>query len=168
MRIADVDLQKLFDHVEANRGAFVGRVIDYVRHPSVSARNVGIREVAGMLVDTLNALGMEAEAVPTKNHPVVLGRRNVSSAKPTVLLYGHYDVQPPDPLELWENPPFEPTIRNGRIYARGIGDNKGQHFAQLLALETPSCGPWRPSLQRDFSAGGGGRDRQSAYRRVRA
>jgi acetylornithine deacetylase/succinyl-diaminopimelate desuccinylase-like protein len=136
MRIADVDLQKLFDHVEANRGAFVGRVIDYVRHPSVSAHNVGIREVAGMLVDMLNALGMEAEAVPTKNHPVVLGRRTVSSVKPTLLLYGHYDVQPPDPLELWENPPFEPTIRNGRIYARGIGDNKGQHFAQLLALET--------------------------------
>jgi acetylornithine deacetylase/succinyl-diaminopimelate desuccinylase-like protein len=136
MRVADVDLQILFDHVEANRAAFVARVMDYVRHPSISAHNVGIREVAGMLVDMLNTLGMEAEALPTGNHPMVLGRRNVSQDKPTVLLYGHYDVQPPDPLELWESPPFEPTIRNGRIYARGIGDNKGQHFAQLLALET--------------------------------
>lgn len=89
-----------------------------------------------MLVDMLSALGMEAEAVPTRNHPMVLGRRSVSPDKPTVLFYGHYDVQPPDPLPVWKSPPFEPTIRNGRIYARGIGDNKGQHFAQLLALET--------------------------------
>ncbi|MEP1110432.1 MAG: M20/M25/M40 family metallo-hydrolase, partial [Nitratireductor sp.] len=74
--------------------------------------------------------------VPTSGHPMVLGRRDVSPDKPTVLLYGHYDVQPPDPLELWTSPPFEPTIRDGRIYARGIGDNKGQHFAQLLALES--------------------------------
>ena len=136
MRVVDADLQRLLDHIEANREAFVARVMDYVRHPSISAHNVGIREVAGMLVNMLNALGMEAEAVPARNHPMVLGRRNVSPDKPTVLFYGHYDVQPPDPLELWESPPFEPTIRNGRIYARGIGDNKGQHFAQLLALET--------------------------------
>jgi len=129
-------LEKIFDHIEVNHDAFVKRVMDYVRHPSISAHNVGIREVAGMLVDMLKALGMEAGTVPTKNHPMVFGRRLVSPEKPTVLLYGHYDVQPPDPLELWESPPFEPTIRNGRIYARGIGDNKGQHFAQLLAIES--------------------------------
>ncbi|WP_309084905.1 M20/M25/M40 family metallo-hydrolase [Chelativorans sp.] len=129
-------LEKVFAHIEANRDAFVKRVMDYVRHPSISAHNVGIREVADMLVGFLKELGMEAETVPTKNHPMVLGRRMVSPEKPTVLLYGHYDVQPPDPLDLWQSPPFEPTIRNGRIYARGIGDNKGQHFAQLLALES--------------------------------
>ncbi|WP_159593359.1 M20/M25/M40 family metallo-hydrolase [Chelativorans xinjiangense] len=136
MSTIDAGLQKVFDHVEANRDAFVTRVMDYVRHPSISAHNIGIREVAGILVEMLKGLGMEAEAVPTKNHPMVLGRRIVSPDKPTVLLYGHYDVQPPDPLELWESPPFEPEIRNGRIYARGIGDNKGQHFAQLLAIES--------------------------------
>jgi acetylornithine deacetylase/succinyl-diaminopimelate desuccinylase-like protein len=136
MSVVDADLRKLFDHVEANRGAFIARVMDYARHPSISAHNIGIVEVAAMLAEMLKSLGMEAETVPTRNHPMVLGRRNVSPDKPTVLFYGHYDVQPPDPLELWESPPFEPTIRNGRIYARGIGDNKGQHFAQLLALES--------------------------------
>lgn len=129
-------LQEVFDHIEANRQSFIERVMDYVRHPSISAHNIGIREVAALLVEHLSGLGMEAEAVPTANHPMVLGKRFVSADRPTVLLYGHYDVQPPDPLELWVSPPFEPTIRDGRIYARGIGDNKGQHFAQLLAIES--------------------------------
>jgi acetylornithine deacetylase/succinyl-diaminopimelate desuccinylase-like protein len=136
MSAIDPDLQKVFDHVEASRDEFIARVMDYVRHPSISAHNAGIGEVAALLVGILKGLDMEAETVPTQNHPMVLGRRHVSPEKPTVLLYGHYDVQPPDPLELWESPPFEPTIRNGRIYARGIGDNKGQHFAQLLAIES--------------------------------
>jgi acetylornithine deacetylase/succinyl-diaminopimelate desuccinylase-like protein len=134
--MTDANLQAVFDHIEANRDSFIERVMDYVRHPSISAHDIGIREVAALLVETLKGLGMEAEAVPTANHPMVLGRRFVSPDKPTVLLYGHYDVQPPDPLELWVSPPFEPTIRDGRIYARGIGDNKGQHFAQLLAIES--------------------------------
>jgi acetylornithine deacetylase/succinyl-diaminopimelate desuccinylase-like protein len=136
VKAIDPALAQVFDHIEANRASFIERVMDYVRHPSISAHNIGIREAAAMLVEILQGLGMEAEAVPTKNHPMVLGRRSVSPNKPTVLLYGHYDVQPPDPLELWTSPPFEPTIRDGRIYARGIGDNKGQHFAQLLAIES--------------------------------
>ncbi|SFT55267.1 M20/M25/M40 family metallo-hydrolase [Mesorhizobium sp. YR577] len=136
MSAAENDLVPIFAHVEENRDVFVARLMDYVRHPSISAHNQGIGEVAAMLVEMLKGLGMDAETVPTKNHPMVLGRRDVSPDKPTVLLYGHYDVQPPDPLELWESPPFEPTIRNGRIYARGVGDNKGQHFAQLLAIES--------------------------------
>ena len=136
MKAVNPKLQQVFDHIEENRQSFIERVMDYVRHPSISAHNIGIREVAALLVETLKGLGMEAEAVPTANHPMVLGRRDVSPDKPTIMLYGHYDVQPPDPLELWVSPPFEPTIRNGRIYARGIGDNKGQHFAQLLAIES--------------------------------
>jgi acetylornithine deacetylase/succinyl-diaminopimelate desuccinylase-like protein len=136
MSVVDTDLQRVLDHVEASRDAFVARLMDYVRHPSISAQDIGIGEVAAMLVEMLTGLGMEAEAVPTRNHPMVLGRLSAFSDRPTVLLYGHYDVQPPEPLELWDSPPFEPAIRDGRIYARGIGDNKGQHFAQLLAIES--------------------------------
>lgn len=130
------DLERVFAHIEENRESFIERVMDYVRHPSISAQNNGIKEVAAILVDMLQGMGMEATTIPTKNHPMVLGRMEKQPGKPTVLLYGHYDVQPPEPYELWDSPPFEPTIRNGRIYARGIGDNKGQHFAQLMALES--------------------------------
>ena len=129
-------LDQVFDHIAANEESFIARVMDYVRHPSISAHNIGIREVAAMLVDMLGGLGFEAEAIPTANHPMVLARWERKPGAPTVLLYGHYDVQPPDPLDLWVSPPFEPTIRDGRIWARGIGDNKGQHFAQILALES--------------------------------
>lgn len=126
----------LFAHIDAEADAFVARVMDYVRHPSISAHDIGIREVAEMLVTHLGELGFDAGLVETPGHPFVLGHLTIDPAKPTVLLYGHYDVQPPDPLEAWVSPPFEPTLRDGRIWARGIGDNKGQHFAQLLAIET--------------------------------
>jgi len=128
--------EALFAHIDAQADNFVTRVMDYVRHPSISAHDIGIREVAGILVDHLSGLGFDAELVETPGHPFVLGTFRVDPSKPTVLLYGHYDVQPPDPLEAWISPPFEPEIRDGRIWARGIGDNKGQHFAQLLAIET--------------------------------
>jgi len=128
-------LAPVFEHIAARDDEYVARLMDYVRHPSISAHNIGIREVSEMLVTMLGDLGLEVEAIPTKGHPFVLAKYTVDPAKPTVLLYGHYDVQPPDPLELWESPPFEPTIRNGRIYARGVGDNKGQHFAQIMAIE---------------------------------
>ncbi len=128
-------LAAVFDYIDAHRDSYVERVMHYVRHPSISAHDIGIREVAAMLVAHLQRLGFAAETVPTSGHPMVLGHRSDAPGKPTVMLYGHYDVQPPDPLDAWISPPFEPTIRDGRIYARGIGDNKGQHFAQLLALE---------------------------------
>jgi acetylornithine deacetylase/succinyl-diaminopimelate desuccinylase-like protein len=136
MIAADNGLAAVFAHIEANRDRFVERLMAYVRHPSISAQDKGVREVAALLVDMLTDLGMKAETAPTKGYPMVLGRSAAVPGAPTILLYGHYDVQPPEPLEAWISPPFEPTIRNGRIYARGIGDNKGQHFAQLLAIES--------------------------------
>jgi acetylornithine deacetylase/succinyl-diaminopimelate desuccinylase-like protein len=129
------DLDRVLAYIDAHQDSHLTRLMDYVRHPSISAHDIGIREVAALLVDHLTALGMQGKAIPTQGHPFVIGRRDDAPGKPTVLLYGHYDVQPPDPLDLWDSPPFEPTIRDGKIYARGIGDNKGQHFAQLLAIE---------------------------------
>lgn len=130
-----IQIETIFDYIKDNEATYVERVMDYVRHPSISAHNIGIREVATLLVDHLKSLDFEARLVETPGHPFVLGHRQIDPSKPTVLLYGHYDVQPPDPLEAWVSPPFEPEVRDGRIWARGIGDNKGQHFAQLLAIE---------------------------------
>ena len=132
---AQADLDKVFAHLAKNEGKAVERLMAYLRHPSISAQNIGIAEVAALLVGMLGEMGLKAEAIPTANHPMILARWDGAPGKPTVMLYGHYDVQPPDPLEAWVSPPFEPTIRDGRIYARGAGDNKGQHFAQLLAIE---------------------------------
>ena len=132
---SDTVLNDVLAHIDARREAYVTRVMDYVRHPSISAQNIGIAEVGAILLDMLGGLGLDAMSIPTARHPMILGRWNHRPGAPTVILYGHYDVQPPEPLELWLSPPFEPTIRNGRIYARGIGDNKGQHFAQLMAIE---------------------------------
>ncbi|WP_163849542.1 M20/M25/M40 family metallo-hydrolase [Pseudooceanicola aestuarii] len=129
------DLQPVLDHIDARSDEYVRRVMDYVSHPSISAQNIGIRDVCNLLLDMLGKLGMQPEAIETPGHPFVLARYDVSPDKPTILLYGHYDVQPPEPLELWTSDPFTPEIRDGRIWARGIGDNKGQHFAQILALE---------------------------------
>ena len=128
-------IDDIFDYIKENEESYVARVMEYVSHPSISAHDIGIREVAGMLVEHLKGLDFDAGLVETPGHPFVLGHRTVDPSKPTVLLYGHYDVQPPDPLEAWVSPPFEPEVRDGRIWARGIGDNKGQHFAQLLAIE---------------------------------
>ncbi|MBL4767976.1 MAG: M20/M25/M40 family metallo-hydrolase [Rhodobacteraceae bacterium] len=136
MTSQDGTLEKVFAHIEANKDSFLKRMMEYVSHPSISAQDIGIRDVANILLAQLERLGMEAELVESSGHPFVIGRRNVDPEKPTVLLYGHYDVQPPEPLDAWHSPPFEPTIRDGRVFARGVGDNKGQHFAQLLAIES--------------------------------
>ena len=129
-------LAAVFARVEDNRAAFLDRLIAYLKHPSISAENIGIDEVGALLVEMLTEIGLETRLVPTDGHPMVVARWEKAPGKPTVLLYGHYDVQPPDPLDKWVSPPFEPAIRDGRLYARGVGDNKGQHFAQILAIES--------------------------------
>jgi len=129
-------LETTFQQIDQQRQQYIDRLIAYLRQPSISAHGTGIAETANLLLAQLNTLGMDAQLIPTAGWPMVYGKRLDAPGKPTVLLYGHYDVQPPDPLEEWISPPFEPTIRDGRIYARGVGDNKGQHFAQLLAIES--------------------------------
>ena len=130
------DLSDVFAYVDQHAQNSLARLVDYVRRPSISAYGEGIGEVAEYIANVMRQMGLVVRIMPTDGWPMVFGEYNVRPGAPTVLLYGHYDVQPPDPLEEWITPPFEPTVRDGRLYARGVGDNKGQHFAQLLALET--------------------------------
>jgi acetylornithine deacetylase/succinyl-diaminopimelate desuccinylase-like protein len=129
-------LQDVFAHVDANRARFVERLAGWVRQPSVSATGQGMPEAAAHARDLVAAAGLEAAVVDTPGWPLVLGHRAGRRGSPTVLVYGHYDVQPPDPVEAWTSPPFEPAFRGGRLYGRGGADNKGQHLAQLLAVES--------------------------------
>jgi acetylornithine deacetylase/succinyl-diaminopimelate desuccinylase-like protein len=130
-----MSISEVFAHIDDRREAYVERLLDYLRHPSISAHNTGIAEVAGLLAQMLTGLGLDTQVIPTDGHPMVVARSHAAPGKPTVLLYGHYDVQPPDPLDAWTTPPFAPAIRDGRVYARGVADNKGQHLAQIMAIE---------------------------------
>ncbi len=121
------------------RRRFYRELDEFLRIPSVSARsehNRDTRRAAAWVRSQLVQAGLTAEVSPTPGHPVVLGEwREAGPDAPTILIYGHYDVQPPEPLELWDSPPFEPDIRDGRIYARGSADDKGQLFLHIKALE---------------------------------
>ena len=115
------------------------QLFDFLRIPSVSARSEhasDTREAAHWLADRIRDAGLEAEVLDTPGHPVVLGEwRGAGPDAPTLLIYGHYDVQPPEPLDEWTSPPFEPEIRDGKVYARGSADDKGQLFMHVKALE---------------------------------
>jgi len=110
----------------------------FLRFPSVStdSRNAGdVRDCANWLVKKLTGMGLQATLHDTPGHPIVVAKNEHVEGRRTVLIYGHYDVQPVDPLELWETPPFEPVIRDGKILARGATDNKGQMLAHILGVE---------------------------------
>lgn len=128
-------MQEIFRYVDQNRERFLGELFALLRQPSISVANQGVTECAELLKGQMEDIGIPARILSTAGHPVVYGEVKAAGAKRTVLIYGHYDVQPPDPLESWKSPPFEPTIRDGRIYGRGTGDNKGQFFAHLKAVE---------------------------------
>ena len=118
---------------------FQEELFDFLRIPSVSARSEhagDVRRAAEWLATRMAEAGLEAEVLDTPGHPVVLGEwRGAGPEAPTILVYGHYDVQPSDPDDLWESPPFEPTVRDGRIYARGSADDKGQLYQHVKAIE---------------------------------
>jgi len=124
---------------DANDTRAQDELFDFLRIPSVSARSEHKRDcvlAAQFVADALTTIGFTAELVPTPGHPIVLGEwRNAGPDAPTLLVYGHYDVQPAEPLELWTSPAFEPTVRDGRIYARGSVDDKGQLYLHIKALE---------------------------------
>jgi acetylornithine deacetylase/succinyl-diaminopimelate desuccinylase-like protein len=130
---------KLAGWLEANDQRLHDDLFAFLRIPSVSARsehNADTAHAAQWLHDQLTRIGFSTETLSTPGHPVVLAEwRKAPEGAPTVLIYGHYDVQPPEPLELWTSPAFEPTIRDGNIYARGSVDDKGQLWLHVAALE---------------------------------
>lgn len=132
-------MEAIIQYIEANRDRYVEDLQEVLRIPSISSspeHREEVRRCAELLADRMRAIGLtRAEVLPTGGHPVAYGEWLGAQGRPTVLLYGHYDVQPVDPLEEWESPPFDPQVRRGELYARGAADDKGQVYIHLSALE---------------------------------
>ncbi|MFM6982764.1 MAG: M20/M25/M40 family metallo-hydrolase, partial [Chitinophagaceae bacterium] len=128
-------------YIEANKDRFLNELLDLLKIPSVSADSkftADVARTAEFVAERLKAAGADnVEICPTAGHPIVYGEKFVSPELPTILVYGHYDVQPADPVELWHSPPFEPVIKQteehpeGAIYARGACDDKGQMYMHV-------------------------------------
>ncbi len=131
---------KILAHARENREHYLNNLLTYLALPSVSAQPEHERDVrmtALWLAEHLREIGVSAEVMETGGHPVVYGEwKSQHQHAPTVLIYGHYDVQPAEPFELWHSDPFKPEIRDGNIFARGADDNKGQHLAHIKAIES--------------------------------
>lgn len=136
-------MQNWKEYQEKNQERFLGELLDLLRIPSVSADSKYKADVArcaeAVRASLLQAGAARAEVFATAGHPIVYAEKLVDPSKPTVLVYGHYDVQPADPLELWASGPFEPVIKEGKIFARGACDDKGQMFMHVKALEVMSA-----------------------------
>jgi acetylornithine deacetylase/succinyl-diaminopimelate desuccinylase-like protein len=128
----------VLQHLNSQQQTALDELFEFLRIPSVSADSAFLPDMqrcADFVLKAMVAAGLTAEIIPTNGHPIVYGERFEDASLPTVLVYGHYDVQPPDPLELWTTPPFEPQIRDGKIYARGATDDKGQVFTHLKSIQ---------------------------------
>jgi acetylornithine deacetylase/succinyl-diaminopimelate desuccinylase-like protein len=128
------------EYQEKNQQRFLDEMLELLRIPSISAkseRKEDMRKCAELVKQRLLDSGAnKAEVMKTDGHPVVYGEKIIDPKKPTVLVYGHYDVQPPEPLELWHSGPFDPVIKDGKVYARGSADDKGQFYMHVKAMET--------------------------------
>ncbi|MEE8525998.1 MAG: dipeptidase [Thermoanaerobaculia bacterium] len=132
-----IDSQDVFARIEREESAYLDELRDYLRIPSISTDPEYHEEIlrcAEFIRDKMIAAGLEARRIETAGNPLVYGEWNGAPGKPTILFYGHYDVQPADPLELWHSPPFEPTVDGDELTARGATDDKGQSFAHLKAV----------------------------------
>ncbi len=128
----------MFSYLKNNKERQLNELIELLKIPSVSTdvnHNDDLVRAANYLINQLDDLGFATELRATAGHPIVLANYIVDKSLPTVLIYGHYDVQPVDPISEWSNPPFEPTIKDGKIFARGSSDDKGQIFAHIKAVE---------------------------------
>jgi acetylornithine deacetylase/succinyl-diaminopimelate desuccinylase-like protein len=120
------------------RDDYLEEYYSFLRFPSVSTDDQykeKLKECAAWLVEKLTSIGLQTQLVQTNGHPIVWARNKHQPGRRTVLIYGHYDVQPPDPLELWESPPFEPVLKDGYVFARGSTDNKGQILSHILGIQ---------------------------------
>ena len=129
----------VFQHLEENQQQFESDLFELLRIPSISADSqytTDVRRAADWLVEHLQQIGLQTELHETPGHPVVYAESEPVPGAPVVLVYGHYDVQPPDPLDLWTTPPFEPDVREGKVYARGATDDKGQMLTHVKSIES--------------------------------
>lgn len=127
-------MDKFKTYVDANRDRFIAELQDFCRQPSVAAQNIGIREMAQKVLTRLQQLGANARLIELPGGaPVVYGE--IGAGKRTLMIYDHYDVQPPEPLELWETGPWDAAIRDGKLFARGVADNKGNLVCRIQAIE---------------------------------
>jgi len=128
------------EFIDQHKEHFLDELFTFLRIPSVStdsSRKIEVEQAADFLLNQLNSLKLSrVERYETQGHPIVYGEHCPFDDRPTVLIYGHYDVQPSDPDHLWDTPPFEPTIKDGKIYARGASDDKGQSFTHVKALQS--------------------------------
>ncbi len=127
------------DYQEKNKDRFLDELFDLLRIPSISAKTENKKDMVkcaeAVKQRLLEAGADKVEIYPTDGHPIVYGEKIIDPSKPTVLVYGHYDVQPAEPLELWDSGPFDPVVKDGKIYARGSCDDKGQVYMHVKALE---------------------------------
>lgn len=128
------DYKKLDSYLDKNFDQSLEELKRFVSQPSISAQNIGLKECAQLVRAMLEKRGFKTEVMSTQGAPVVYGERKGKGDK-TLLIYNHYDVQPPEPLELWESPPFEPEIRNGKMYGRGVSDDKSHLTSRLFAID---------------------------------
>ena len=132
-------MENINNYIETNKDRFISELIELLKIPSISAdpkyKNDVARTAEAVKEKLISAGANDVEICPTKGHPIVFGENIIDKKLPTVLMYGHYDVQPADPLNLWDSPPFEPVIKDGNIYARGSCDDKGQMYMHIKAFE---------------------------------
>lgn len=128
-------MREVHSYVDSRREPWLQELLDLIAQPTISTTGEGMAEGVTLLTQLMESSGLEVQRFDSPGEPFLYAERKSPSAQRTVLVYGHYDVQPPDPVELWTSPPFEPAVRGGKIYARGSGDNKGQLYAQVKGVE---------------------------------
>ncbi|WP_236692718.1 M20/M25/M40 family metallo-hydrolase [Aneurinibacillus tyrosinisolvens] len=131
-----VKREPIEQQISKKQDEYIEMLFQLLRQPSISSEDIGVRECATLLKELMCQSGINAQVIDTEGHPIVFGEVYSSNSDFTLLIYGHYDVQPAEPVDEWLSPPFEPEIREGKIFARGAGDNKGQLMAQVLAVKT--------------------------------